>query len=91
MNKPEDIIAKYGFYSAPVHGTSMYPLLIDHKDSVYITFPTKLKNMMLFSLGETQTNLYYTGFSKLKAVKLLCVGTMNFRKRLLTKAKLSAK
>ena len=43
MNKPEDIIAKYGFYSAPVHGTSMYPLLIDHKDSVYITFPTKLK------------------------------------------------
>ena len=43
MNKPEDIIAKYGFYSAPVHGTSMYPLLIDHKDSVYITFTNKLK------------------------------------------------
>lgn len=46
---------------------------------------------MLFSLGETQNNLYYTEFSKLKAVKLLCVGTMNFRKKLLTKAKLSAK
>lgn len=46
---------------------------------------------MLFSLGETQNNLYFTEFSKLKAVKLLCVGTMNFRKRLLTKAKLSAK
>lgn len=36
MNRPEDIIEKLGYYSATVHGFSMYPLLVNHRDSVYI-------------------------------------------------------
>lgn len=91
MNKPEDIIAKYGFYSAPVHGTSMYPLLIDHKDSVYITFPTKLKKYDVVLFRRNTNQLVLHRILKIKGSKVTMCGTMNFRKKLLTKAKLSAK
>lgn len=36
MSKPEDIITQTGFYCAPIHGMSMYPLLKNHRDSVCI-------------------------------------------------------
>ena len=36
MSSPEEIIAELGYYSASVHGLSMYPLLKDHRDSVFI-------------------------------------------------------
>ncbi len=36
MNSPRDIVNNLGYYSATVHGYSMYPLLFDHTDSVYI-------------------------------------------------------
>lgn len=36
MNSPRELIEKNGFYCSTVHGYSMYPLLYDHRDSVYI-------------------------------------------------------
>ena len=36
MSNPRDIVNARGYYCATVHGYSMYPLLSNHKDSVYI-------------------------------------------------------
>ncbi len=36
MNSPEVLLAENGFYAATVHGHSMAPLLINHRDVVYI-------------------------------------------------------
>ncbi len=43
MNKPEYLIEKNGFYAAAIHGASMYPMLINHRDTVLVTAPEKLK------------------------------------------------
>lgn len=66
MNRPEDIMEKLGYYSAVVHGFSMYPLLVDHKDSVYIekidTF--KKYDVLLFRRKDGQLVLHrLIGFS----------------------------
>lgn len=60
MNRPEDIIENSGFYCAPVHGVSMYPLLINHRDSVYITRPENLKkyDVVLFRRKSNQLVLH---------------------------------
>ena len=36
MNNPEQIIDQKGYYAAPIHGTSMTPLLLNHRDSVFL-------------------------------------------------------
>lgn len=36
MNNPEQIIDRKGYYAAPIHGTSMNPLLLEHRDCVYL-------------------------------------------------------
>lgn len=36
MNSPSQLLNTHGYYCSTVHGYSMYPLLFDHKDSVYI-------------------------------------------------------
>lgn len=36
MNNPRNIVNTKGYYCATVHGYSMYPLLCNHRDSVYI-------------------------------------------------------
>lgn len=43
MSRPEHILDKLGFYSAVVHGVSMYPLLINKRDTVYIEKTDKFK------------------------------------------------
>lgn len=50
MNKPEKLIAEKGFYAAAIHGTSMYPMLINHKDAVYVVAPNQLrkKDVLLY-------------------------------------------
>ena len=60
MNKPEDIIEKSGFYAAPVHGMSMYPLLKNRRDSVYVTNPENLKkyDVVLFRRSNGQLVLH---------------------------------
>lgn len=60
MNRPEDIIEKSGFYCAPVHGMSMYPLLKNHKDSVCISKPENLKkyDVVLFRRNSSQLVLH---------------------------------
>ena len=36
MNNVEQILAQNGYYAAVVHGISMLPLLVDHRDIAYI-------------------------------------------------------
>lgn len=43
MNKPEYLIEKNGFYAAAIHGVSMYPMLKNHRDTVFIEAADKLK------------------------------------------------
>lgn len=57
---------KLGYYSAVVHGFSMYPLLVDHKDSVYIekTDTFKKYDVLLFRRKDGQLVLHrLIGFS----------------------------
>lgn len=82
MNKPEDIIKTTGFYSAPVHGMSMYPLLYNHRDSVYIVKPENLKNMMWFCSDAVQINLYSTEYLNLAQTPPLCAEITNTKKKL---------
>lgn len=60
MSSPEQIIKEFGFYSAPVHGMSMYPLLKNHRDSVYIEPPEHLKkyDVVLFRRKNGQLVLH---------------------------------
>lgn len=91
MNKPEDIIAKYGFYSAPVHGTSMYPLLIDRKDSVYITFPTKLKKYDVVLFRRNTNQLVLHRIHKIKGSKVTMCGDNEFQKEVIDKSQIIGK
>ena len=91
MNKPEDIIAKYGFYSAPVHGTRMYPLLIDHKDSVYITFPTKLKKYDVVLFRRNTNQLVLHRILKINGNKVTMCGDNEFRKEIINKSQIIGK
>lgn len=43
MNKPEYLIEKNGFYAAAIHGVNMYPMLKNHRDTVFIEAADKLK------------------------------------------------
>lgn len=56
MSKPEEVIKKLGFYSAVVHGVSMYPLLINQRDTVYIEKAEKFKkyDVILFRRKDGQ-------------------------------------
>ena len=60
MNNPSQMLEKHGFYCATVHGYSMYPLLFDHKDSVYIEKAESFKkyDVVLFQRKSGQLVLH---------------------------------
>lgn len=60
MNNPRDIVNSLGYYCATVHGYSMYPLLTNHRDSVYIvkTDEYKKHNVVLFERAGGQLVLH---------------------------------
>lgn len=60
MNSPSQILQKHGFYCATVHGYSMYPLLFDHQDSVYIKKAENFKkyDVVLFQRKSGQLVLH---------------------------------
>lgn len=60
MSSVRDFINKNGYYCATVHGTSMLPLLKNHRDSVYVVTPDKLKkyDVVLFERANDQLVLH---------------------------------
>lgn len=60
MSSVREIVNAYGYYSATVHGYSMYPLLINHRDSVYIEKADKYKkyDVVLFERKDGQLVLH---------------------------------
>lgn len=91
MNKPENIIEKYGFYSAPVHGTSMYPMLINHKDSVYIIAPNNLKKYDVALFRRSTNQLVLHRILKIKGDKVTMCGDNEFQKEVIHKSQIIGK
>lgn len=60
MNSPRDIVNSHGYYCAPVHGYSMYPLLHNHRDSVYIVKTNEYKkyDVVLFERANKKLVLH---------------------------------
>ncbi len=60
MNSPRDILNNKGYYCATVHGYSMYPMLCNHRDSVYIekTDTYKKYDVVLFERADGQLVLH---------------------------------
>ena len=56
MSSPREIINTHGYYCATIHGYSMYPLLINHKDSAYIVKSDEYKkyDVALFERADGQ-------------------------------------
>ena len=60
MSSVRDVVNTYGYYSATVHGYSMYPLLINHRDSIYVekTDSYKRYDVALFERKDGQLVLH---------------------------------
>lgn len=60
MSSPREIINTHGYYCATIHGYSMYPLLINHKDSAYIVKSDEYKkyDVALFERTDGQLVLH---------------------------------
>lgn len=60
MSSPRELVNTYGYYCATVHGCSMYPLLYNHRDSVYIEKADEYKkyDVALFERADGQLVLH---------------------------------
>lgn len=86
MNKPEQLIQKNGFYAAAIHGTSMYPMLINHKDTVYVVEPDKLrKNDVLLYRRAGNNQLVLHRLLRLENDALIMCGDNEFRMEKITR------
>lgn len=74
MNSPEEIIAELGYYSASVHGSSMYPLLIDHRDSVFIKKKPRYDKYDVILFRRTDGQLVLHRLIKIKNGSYICSG-----------------
>lgn len=71
MSNVRDFIEKNGYYCATVHGTSMLPLLKNHRDSVYVEkaddlrkydvvlFERKGSGLVLHRIMKVQDNIFF--------------------------------
>ncbi|CDF14600.1 putative uncharacterized protein [Eubacterium sp. CAG:581] len=69
----------------------MYPLLIDHKDSVYITFPTKLKKYDVVLFRRNTNQLVLHRILKIKGSKVTMCGDNEFQKEVIDKSQIIGK
>ncbi len=60
MSNPEQILREKGYYAAVVHGHSMTPLLVNHRDAVYIEKADELHkyDVVLFRRTDGQLVLH---------------------------------
>lgn len=91
MSSPEQIITEYGFYSAPVHGMSMYPLLINHRDSVYIEPPENLKKYDVVLFRRQSGQLVLHRILKIDNDKFYICGDNEFSKEIVHKRQIIGK
>lgn len=91
MNRPREIIDRCGYFCASVHGYSMYPLLTNHRDSVYIEKSDTLKkyDVVLFERAGGKLVLHrIIGFD---GDKFIICGDNNFKKELVNKEQIIGK
>ena len=69
----------------------MYPLLIDHKDSVYITFPNKLKKYDVVLFRRNTNQLVLHRILKIKGSKVTMCGDNEFQKEVIDKSQIIGK
>lgn len=74
MSSPEEVIAELGYYCASVHGYSMYPLLIDHRDSVYIRKKSRYDKYDVVLFRRTDGQLVLHRLIKVQKDKYICSG-----------------
>lgn len=91
MNKPEDIIKTTGFYSAPVHGMSMYPLLYNHRDSVYIVKPENLKKYDVVLFRRSTNQLVLHRILKLSTDTVVMCGDNEYKKEIVKREQIIGK
>lgn len=91
MSSPEQIIEEYGFYSAPVHGMSMYPLLKNHKDTVYIIPPDNLKKYDVVLFRRQSGQLVLHRILKIDGNRFYICGDNEFRKEIVCKNQIIGK
>lgn len=91
MSSPEQIIEEYGFYSAPVHGMSMYPLLKNHRDTVCILPPDKLKKYDVVLFRRQSGQLVLHRILKIDGNRFYICGDNEFRKEIVYKNQIIGK
>lgn len=74
MSSPEEIIAELGYYCASVHGCSMYPLLIDHRDSVFIKKKPRYDKYDVVLFRRTNGQLVLHRLRNIKNGNYICSG-----------------
>jgi hypothetical protein len=74
MSSPEKIIAELGYYCASVHGYSMYPLLINHRDSVYIKRKPRYDKYDVVLFRRTDGQLVLHRLINIKNGNYICSG-----------------
>ena len=74
MNSPEELIDELGYYSAAVHGYSMYPLLVDHRDSVFIEKKSRYEKFDVVLFRRKNGQLVLHRVRKIKDGKYICSG-----------------
>lgn len=74
MNSPEEIIAELGYYCASVHGCSMYPLLVDHRDSVFIQKKEQYRKYDVVLFRRKSGQLVLHRIRHIKKGKYICSG-----------------
>ena len=60
MNKAKEVLREHGYYCASVHGCSMNPLLLNHRDSVFVELTDSFKkyDVVLFERKSGQLVLH---------------------------------
>ena len=91
MNRIEEIIEKSGFYCAPVHGMSMYPLLKNHRDSVYITKPEGLKKYDVILFRRSNNQLVLHRILKLTGDTAVMCGDNEYKKEIIEQKQIIGK
>ena len=74
MNRPEEIMAELGYYCASVHGCSMYPLLNDHRDSVFIQKKNQYKKYDVVLFRRKNGQLVLHRIRRMKNCNYICSG-----------------
>lgn len=86
MNNPEQIIALKGYYAAAIHGVSMNPLLLDHRDSVYLQKAEQYSKYDVVLFRRKNNQLVLHRVIGMKNGKLIIRGDYDFQREMVDPA-----